>query len=236
MFYYTVSLLRSSAPVLTYSSDKELTIGAIVLAPLKSSLKRAVVIDEVDIPSFDTAPISSIEYAQYSSNQMGIAKFMSEYYFSSFSEAISLFLPYNYSPLEDNSDVSHWIDKAPKLTEIQSKVYNQIQESSKTLLFGVTGSGKTEIFIKLMCQVLDEGKSSIFLMPEISLTPQMEKRLKQYFGDRVAMWHSKLTKKRKETILNGIASGEISIIAGARSALFVPLSNVGLIVVVIVSG
>ena len=231
MFYYTVSLLRSSAPVLTYSSDKELTIGDIVLAPLKSSLKRAVVIDEVDIPSFDTAPIFSIEYAQYSSNQMSIAKFMSEYYFSSFSEAISLFLPYNYSSLEDNSDVSHWIDKAPKLTKIQSKAYNQIQESSKTLLFGVTGSGKTEIFIKLMCQVLDEGKSSIFLMPEISLTPQMEKRLKQYFGTKVAMWHSKLTKKRKETILNGIASGEISIIAGARSALFVPLSNVGLIVV-----
>ena len=131
MFYYTVALLRSSAPVLTYSSDKELTIGDIVLAPLKSSLKRAVVIDEVDIPSFDTAPIFSIEYAQYSSNQMSIAKFMSEYYFSSFSEAISLFLPYNYSPLENNSDVSYWIDKAPKLTEIQSKVYNQIQESSK---------------------------------------------------------------------------------------------------------
>ncbi len=231
MFYYTVSLLRSSAPVLTYSSDKELTIGAIVLAPLKSSLKRAVVIDEVDMPSFDTTPISYIEYSQYSSNQMSIAKFMSEYYFSSFSEAISLFLPYNYSPLEDSISDSNWIDKAPKLTNIQLRAYNQIQDSSKTLLFGVTGSGKTEIFIKLMCQILDEGKRSIFLMPEISLTPQMEKRLKEYFGTRVAMWHSKLTKKRKETILHGIASGEISIIAGARSALFVPLSNVGLIVV-----
>ena len=79
--------------------------------------------------------------------------------------------------------------------------------------------------------MLEEGKTSIFLMPEISLTPQMEKRLKVYFGESVAMWHSKLTKKKKESILEGVEEGKIRIIAGARSALFVPLSNLGLIVV-----
>ena len=68
-------------------------------------------------------------------------------------------------------------------------------------------------------------------MPEISLTPQMEKRLKSYFGDRVAMWHSKITKRKKESILEGIYSGEVQIVAGARSALFVPFDNLGLIVV-----
>ncbi len=95
----------------------------------------------------------------------------------------------------------------------------------------MTGSGKTEIFISLMAKMLEEEKTSIFLMPEISLTPQMEKRLKVYFGDSVAMWHSKLTKKKKESILEGIHSGEVRIVAGARSALFVPLENLGLIVV-----
>ena len=78
---------------------------------------------------------------------------------------------------------------------------------------------------------MEEEKTSIFLMPEISLTPQMEKRLKVYFGDAVAMWHSKLTKKKKASILEGIEEGSIRIIAGARSALFVPLSNLGLIIV-----
>ena len=114
---------------------------------------------------------------------------------------------------------------------MQQNAYNQLLEKDKALLFGVTGSGKTEIFISLIAKMLEEGKTSIFLMPEISLTPQMEKRLKVYFGDTVAMWHSKLTKKKKESILEGIEAGSIRIVAGARSALFVPLSDLGLIIV-----
>jgi primosomal protein N' (replication factor Y) len=117
------------------------------------------------------------------------------------------------------------------LSEDQHRAYEQIIEKDRALLFGVTGSGKTEIFISLMAKMLQEGKSAIFLMPEISLTPQMEKRLGVYFGDRVAMWHSRLTKKRKEQILEGIYDGRIRIVAGARSALFVPLDELGLIIV-----
>ncbi|MCB4752525.1 MAG: primosomal protein N', partial [Sulfurovum sp.] len=90
---------------------------------------------------------------------------------------------------------------------------------------------KTEIFIALMIQMLQQGKTSIFLMPEISLTPQMEKRLKVYFGDMVAMWHSKIAKKKKEQILEAIEEGKIRIVAGARSVLFTPMRNLGLIIV-----
>jgi primosomal protein N' (replication factor Y) len=68
-------------------------------------------------------------------------------------------------------------------------------------------------------------------MPEIALTPQIEKRLKRYFGERVALWHSRLTRKKKDRILDGIRAGEIRIVAGARSALFVPLEDLGLIIV-----
>ncbi len=119
----------------------------------------------------------------------------------------------------------------PTLSSSQQDAYNQLLKKDKALLFGVTGSGKTEIFICMMAKMLSEGKTCIFLMPEISLTPQMEKRLKVYFGDGVAMWHSKLTKKKKELILEDIFSGKVRIVAGARSALFTPLSNLGLIVV-----
>ncbi|NOR56221.1 MAG: primosomal protein N', partial [Sulfurovum sp.] len=246
MKYYEIALLKSSAPSLTYKTIEPLNIGSIVLVPLKTTVKEAVVTAKVSKPSFETAEIISLLDKFYSMEQIQIAKFISEYYFSSFSEAISLFLPYNYSVgilAHDLNDVKIGQSElivcgqecpryeSPKLSDIQHKAYEAILTKERTLLFGVTGSGKTEIFISLMVKMMEEGKTSIFLMPEISLTPQMEKRLKVYFGDSVAMWHSKLTKKKKTDILAGIEDGSIRIIAGARSALFVPLSNLGLIIV-----
>lgn len=106
-----------------------------------------------------------------------------------------------------------------------------IKTHEKTLLFGDTGSGKTEVYIKAIQMCLNEGKSAILLMPEIGLTPQMKKRLKSHFGSLVAIWHSKITRKAKETIIEEIEEGKVRIIAGTRSALFLPLSDVGLIVV-----
>jgi primosomal protein N' (replication factor Y) len=226
--YYKVVLLKSSAPELTYSFGNSLDVGSIVLVPLKSTVKNAVVLSEVQKPQFDTAEIVSESDKIYSSKQMEIAKFISEYYFSSFSEAISLFLPFGKKRIKP---LEYSVQKKPILSAMQQKAYELLLQKNRVLLFGVTGSGKTEIFISLMLKMLQDGKSCIFLMPEISLTPQMEKRLKVYFGEAVAMWHSKLTKKKKSSILEGIEDGSIQIIAGARSALFVPLSNLGLIVV-----
>jgi len=246
--YYEISLLRSSAPLLTYAYPDELMPGSIVSVPLKTTLKDAVVISKVDKPTFETTEIVSVLDKCYSLKQMEIAKFISEYYFSSFSEAISLFIPYavgccppttpktfdeekNLNEVRNFNGAVGAQHPTPVLSDIQQKAYEQLLKKERALLFGVTGSGKTEIFISLMMKMMEEGKTSIFLMPEISLTPQMEKRLQVYFGDRVAMWHSKLTKKKKASILEGVESGAINIIAGARSALFVPLSNLGLIVV-----
>ena len=232
MKYYQVVLLKSSAPDFTYSFETLLSVGSIVRVPLKSTYKDGVIVTEVEKPDFDIVKIMFTSKNCYSDEQMDIAKFISEYYFSSFSEAISLFLPYPLRKSQRTEGISV-VDsiKAPTLTSLQQQAYNQLLKKDKALLFGVTGSGKTEIFISLMAKMIEEGKTSIFLMPEISLTPQMEKRLKVYFGDRVAMWHSKLTKKKKESILKGIENGNIRIVAGARSALFVPLSNLGLIIV-----
>jgi primosomal protein N' (replication factor Y) len=230
LHYYQLYLLKSSAPKLTYLSVEELEVGSVVSIPLKSNIKDAIVYKEVDKPSsFEVLEIISISPYIYSQKQIEIAKFISYYYFSSLGEAISLFTPYLIEP--KIKEESKERIKYPTLTAIQQKAYNKIVTKDKSLLFGVTGSGKTEVFIALMAQMISEGKSSIFLMPEISLTPQMEKRLKVYFKDRVAMWHSKLTKKRKEKILEGIYRGEIDIVAGARSALFIPFDNLGLIVV-----
>jgi primosomal protein N' (replication factor Y) len=216
---------------LTYAFQDRLSIGSVVSLPLKTMLKDAVVVAEVEKPEFETAEIASVSDHVYSQEQIEIAKFISEYYFSSLGEALSLFIPFKNTALTNLPPKKIEEKILPKLSELQQKAYDQLLKKEKALLFGVTGSGKTEIFISLMAKMLEEGKTSIFLMPEISLTPQMEKRLKVYFGESVAMWHSKLTKKKKESILKGIEAGEIRIVAGARSALFVPLSNLGLIIV-----
>ena len=239
MKFYEIVLLRSSAPNLTYSSYENLEVGSVVSVPLKTTLKEAVVVSEVEKPEFETTEIASLSDKVYIVEQMEMAKFISEYYFSSLSEAISLFIPYKTIGSGDFSPTESYGVKVevglksplPNLSDAQELAYTQLLKKEKALLFGVTGSGKTEIFITLFAKMLEEGKTSIFLMPEISLTPQMEKRLKVYFGESVAMWHSKLTKKKKESIMEGIESGEVRIVAGARSALFVPLENLGLIVV-----
>jgi primosomal protein N' (replication factor Y) len=118
-----------------------------------------------------------------------------------------------------------------KLSGSQQNAYEFIKNNKVSLLFADTGSGKTEIYIKLIKDALVENKQSLLMMPEISLTPQMEKRLKAVFGDTVAIWHSKVTKKKKTDIINGLLKGTIKIIAGARSALFLPYSNLGRIIV-----
>jgi primosomal protein N' (replication factor Y) len=243
--YYRVTLLRSAAPELTYHSDTPLSAGRLVYVRLKSSLKPAVVLASVDRPDFETTAIESVESQAFSEAQMAIARFISTYYFSSFSEAISLFLPFGRKSVERLAlsvekgegsverlafSVEEGVSR-PALSQSQQKAYDQLLKKDKALLFGVTGSGKTEVFIALMAQVLSKGETAIFLMPEISLTPQMEKRLRVYFGDAVAMWHSKITKKKKEQILAGIEEGTVRIIAGARSALFVPMPDLGLIIV-----
>ena len=221
--------MRSSAPSFTYQSVEALELGRVVSVGLKSTLKEAVIVEEVAKPSFETSAIIEISQHTYTSVQLSIAKFISEYYFSSLSEALSLFHPFTCEISPPLIEIE--ISPKPTLTTPQYEAYTQLLTKERALLFGVTGSGKTEIFITLMAKMLEEGKSAIFLMPEISLTPQMEKRLKVYFGERVAMWHSKLTPKKKASILQAIQEGTVRIVAGARSALFVPLRDLGVIIV-----
>ena len=118
-----------------------------------------------------------------------------------------------------------------ELSQKQEAALEFLKEHKVSLLFGDTGSGKTEIYMKYFEDILSKNKRCIFLMPEISLTPQMDERLKKHFGDEVVMYHSKLTPKNKKIALEKIRNGEAKIIAGPRSALFLPIKDLGLIVV-----
>ena len=128
-------------------------------------------------------------------------------------------------------------DRKIILTNDQQKAIKQINNSLKKdkfdpfLLHGVTGSGKTEVFIESVKNAIKFGKSAIVLLPEISITPQIAVRFKSVFGDKVAVWHSKLTQSSRGWIWKKICEGDYKIIVGARSAIFSPLKNLGLIIV-----
>jgi len=99
------------------------------------------------------------------------------------------------------------------------------------LLQGTTGSGKTIVYFKAIEKILNQGKQSLILLPEIGLTGEFEKKFKDFYGFDAAVWHSKITPKRKKVIWSGLATGEIKVVIGARSSLFLPFKNLGLIVV-----
>ena len=123
-------------------------------------------------------------------------------------------------------------EEPPKLTEDQEAVIKEFNESNDTvyLLEGVTGSGKTEVYLSLSEQVLKQGKSVLMLVPEISLTPMMVEYFLHRFKDDVAILHSELTPAEKYDEYRKIAKGECHIVVGVRSAIFAPLQNIGLII------
>ncbi len=119
------------------------------------------------------------------------------------------------------------------LTPLQESATKAIEGTDKTtsLIFGVTGSGKTEIYLKLIENVIKNDKTAIMLVPEISLTPQMLKKLRGRFGGIAAILHSGLSAGEKRDEWMRLRNGEAKIAIGARSAIFAPLQNVGLIVI-----
>ncbi len=124
-------------------------------------------------------------------------------------------------------------EEKKKLTDDQEHVVKEvINHPNRTfLLYGVTGSGKTEVYMEIIDYYLSLGKTSIVLVPEISLTPQMVMRFQSRFGEKIAALHSGLSDGEKYDEWRRIYRGEVSIVIGARSAIFAPLTNIGVIIV-----
>lgn len=126
------------------------------------------------------------------------------------------------------------IEPKKELTNDQKSVVDEVLANTgyfPYLLFGVTGSGKTEVYMELIEDSLNKGKTSIVLVPEISLTPQMVLRFQKRFGDNIAAIHSALSDGEKYDEWRRIVKGEAKIVIGARSAIFAPLNNIGMIII-----
>ncbi|MBU5480403.1 replication restart helicase PriA [Blautia sp. MSJ-19] len=128
-------------------------------------------------------------------------------------------------------------ESLPVLTEVQQAAFAQITEEWKketprpVLIHGVTGSGKTQVYMKLIQQVIDEGRQAIVLIPEIALTYQTVRRFYGWFGDKVSVLNSRLSAGERYDQFKRAKRGEIQIMVGPRSALFTPFSRLGLIII-----
>ncbi len=180
-----------------------------------------------------------------------LTKWIADYYYSTWGEAISAAVP---SVLKRGPRKKRLKTEGSRLKEPEAEyidgsnkhllpTYEQRQALASIkqciddkihkvfLLHGVTGSGKTEVYLQSISHALDSGHSSIILVPEISLTPQTVARFKARFGERIAILHSQLVGSKRTSEWERIISGEAQIVVGARSAIFAPLKNLGLVVV-----
>lgn len=128
------------------------------------------------------------------------------------------------------------LESAYSLNAHQQKAFEEITESFKekdvTLLYGVTSSGKTEIYIQLIKDAISKGKQVLYLLPEIALTTQITDRLKSVFGNKLAVYHSKFSDNERAEVWNNLVkSDETQVVLGARSAIFLPFNNLELIIV-----
>lgn len=230
----------------TYANESQLPvqIGQVVTVPFGAKKIKGVIVATV-FPKESKFDIKSIEQILLREEvvllpwQVEVAKTMAKKYFTSLNKTIKLFLPTKiYSRVKEKeftfkAEGLNLIESQFTLTTEQIKVLAKIKQSfnQKFLLHGVTGSGKTEIFLEMIAQSVQQGKTAIFLVPEISLTPQMIDRFTARFPNLVSCLHSKLTDVQREKEFWKIKQGITKVIVGSRSALFSPVTNLGIIVI-----
>jgi primosomal protein N' (replication factor Y) (superfamily II helicase) len=131
---------------------------------------------------------------------------------------------------EEEGDAAY-IQLSEEQKHAQNEILNAFNQHSVTLLYGITGSGKTEIYINLIKQALDGGSQVLYLLPEIALTTQIVQRLRIIFGSTMGVYHSRFSDNERVEVWNGIITGRFRFVVGVRSAVFLPFDNLGLVIV-----
>ncbi len=208
-----------------YNSNEGLNL---LLETLKNANKQKnIILSYFQISASDKKPISFKKLIEISNSTTAIIKALVEK---------EIFETYNIQ--QDRIDFSNKkTEKILELSEAQNKAFSEINiffnEKDVCLLHGITSSGKTEIYIKLIEQYIKEGKQVLYLLPEIALTTQLVTRLQDYFGNKVAVFHSKYNNNERVEVWNQVLENvtKAQIVIGARSALFLPFNNLGFIIV-----
>lgn len=230
---------RGNSP-LTYAFEEKLKPMTVVSVPLRQRLVTGFVTSEVDKPDFGTKEIKTVVGTQpMPSHCLKLAKWMADYYFSSFGDALRQFAPSRAAAHQHQiNDFS--IDQLPEqlqldspLTKSQKEALSSIKQNPSTtvLLHGQTATGKTRVYLELAKEALQNGKSVLLLTPEIALTTQLTAAAKQYLNSPVLVLHSQLSPaKRRQIWLNALQAVQPIVVVGPRSAVFTPIHSLGLIV------
>jgi primosomal protein N' (replication factor Y) (superfamily II helicase) len=245
--FWSVAVDAPLSKPLTYKASAELVPflrrGHLVQLPLGKRKARGLILGPIlEKPDIELKEISAVEdeYLPLPEFFLKWLEWLSQYYFHPIGSVASLAYPPLKKAKKENStrkpSVIPRAEKAtaPDLTEEQKKVVTEIlshQGFSPHLLYGVTGSGKTEVYIRLLENTLKNKQKGLILVPEISLTPQLIQRFVSRFGDQVAVLHSQLTERERTNQWWEMQAGHKSILIGARSALFCPIDNLGLVIV-----
>ena len=144
--------------------------------------------------------------------------------FEEFEEIVSRF------DFEQNTDFKG-IELSPEQQTAKAKILTHFESKNAVLFHGITGSGKTEIYIDLAHNILENGEQVLYLLPEIALTTQIVQRLQKVFGDKLGIYHSKHSDNERVEVWNGVLSGKFEVVVGVRSAIFLPFDSLGLIIV-----
>lgn len=218
--------------------DIDEIIGKRVLVNFHGRLLRGFAISEGKYTDkFKIKPIIKIldKRPVLKKEMVDLARWVADYYFAGVGKVLSLMVPKGSRPAPFKEQKNKMTQKTINLTAKQNEIYKNIikdieNKHDKFYLYGITGSGKTEIYIKLIERTLKEGKNVIFLVPEIAISYQTLDRLKKRFGDICAVLHSTLKGSIRLREYLRLFDGEAKIVIGPRSALFAPLTNIGLII------
>ena len=238
---YPLVTARALARPFTYLADG-LEKGSVVSVPFGRARRRGVVVELADEAPPEVEPVAVERVLGFVPEPLvDLALWIADYYGSTPARALALVAP--DAPAKRKGAARREAlgelagETAPEeLTGAQEKALGRIRAAMDEggggfLLYGATGSGKTEVYLRACAEALERGRSAIVLVPEIALTPQALGRFRGRFGDRVAVLHSGLTEAERRDERERIAAGEACVVVGARSAIFAPVENLGLVCV-----
>ena len=242
MHYYEVLVATQTyhgQEALTYSSEAKLRAGGLVKVPLRGRTVPGVVLRGVPKPDFDTKPVTAaVPLPALPPQHLELMKWLRAYYPAPFGAIVRLFVPPSdvLPKIADTqpgqaAPVAGVQNILPPLTPEQANAVATIQGPGTFLLHGITGSGKSRVYVELAARTLKAGKSALVLTPEIGLTAQLTATFRRIFGERVYVLHSQLTAAERRDIYYALLQNATPcVVIGPRSALFAPLHNVSLIV------
>ncbi len=248
-YYYDIALEIPLRHCFTYKSTKKIKNGTRVRVPFSNKILIGIIVKRLLKPD-DCLKLNTIkdilsyeDHVCFEKNIFDITLWASSYYHHPIGEVLFTFVPNllrknNKKNIAPTNDTSHYEtssdNKTLKLTKDQTNVINKIKKQKgfrPTLIHGVTGSGKTEIYLRLAEEYIKQKKSVLILVPEINLIPQLESRFKKRFKGEIGIYNSRLTPTQRLKVWLKSKFGEIKIVIGTRSSVLVPLQDLGLIVV-----